>query len=136
MPTNGNNQTSMVGWVYFAGVVMILRGIAQAFLGITALVNHQYLLIKGQSTGQLVLTTANTTAWGWVDLAIGLIVLAAGFSLLHGSRWARVFAIVFVSLSFLENIAFLGIFPLWAIVALIIDVFVLYALIVQGREEV
>lgn len=128
MPSN-NNVANLSGWVSLAGVLMILRGIAQAFLGITALVNSQYLLVT-QNNG-LVVSAAHTTPWGLVHLGVGVLVLAAGFSLLHGSNWARLFAIVFTSASFLVNLAFLAVFPLWAVVALVIDGFILYGLIAE-----
>ncbi|HVX48346.1 MAG TPA: hypothetical protein VHA05_03255 [Candidatus Saccharimonadales bacterium] len=129
---NGRNATGWVGWVYFAGILLILRGISQAFLGITALVNKHYLFTTANNS--LVVTTSNMSAWGWVDLAIGVLVLAVGFSVLHGSTWARIFAVFFTGLSFLINMAFLGVFPVWSIVAMIVDVFVIYALIVHGDE--
>ena len=132
MPTNSNGS-SMSGWVFFAGILMILQGISQAYLGISALVGHNsYLFITEKNN--IVLTTANSNAWGWVDLAIGVLVLAAGFSLLHGSNWARIFAIIFMGLSFLTSIAFLGVFPIWSIVAIIIDIFIIHALVVQHNE--
>jgi hypothetical protein len=134
MATTTNTATGWVGWIYFAGILMILRGVSQAFLGITALVNKQYLLITGNNS--LVLSTGHTVAWGWVDIVMGLLVLAAGFSLLHASTWARVFAIVFTSASFLVNLAFVSVFPVWAVLAMIVDVLVLYALVVHGREVV
>ena len=129
MPTN-NNGGSMVGWVYFAGILMILRGVSEAFLGITALVNKQYLLITGSNN--LVITTAHSNAWGWVQLALGVVILAAGFSLLHRSVWARIFAIFFMGFAFLVNLAFVGVFPLWSILAMVVDVIVIYALVVQS----
>jgi len=134
MPTNENGENSMLGWVFFAGVLMVLRGLSQAFLGITALVDKHYLYIT--NTNGLIVTVAHTNVWGWIDLAIGVIVLAAGFSLLHGSNWARIFAIVFMGLSFLVNMAFLGVFPIWSIIAMVIDVVIIYALVVKGREQV
>jgi hypothetical protein len=133
MVTN-STATGWTGWVYFAGILMILRGFSQAFLGITALINNQYLLVSGHNS--LVLTTANTTSWGWVDLAVGVLVLAAGFSLLHGSTWARFLGVIFAGFSFLVNMAFLTVFPVWAVVAMIVDVLVMYALIVHGREVI
>jgi hypothetical protein len=132
MPTNSNGS-SISGWVYFAGILMILQGISQAYLGISALVNHSYLFITEKNN--LVFTTANSNAWGWVDLAVGILVVAAGFSLLHGSNWARIFAIIFMGLSFLVNIAFLGVFPVWSIIAIIIDIFIIHALVVQHKED-
>lgn len=132
MPNNGNKATSMVGWVYFGGVIMILRGLSQAFLGITELVNKKYLFVADQ---RLVYSVSNATAWGWVHLGLGVLILAAGWSLLHNvSGWARILAIVFMGLSFLVNMAFLGVFPLWSIIAMIVDIVIIYALVVRGSE--
>lgn len=132
MPNNGDGTTRMVGWVYFGGIIMILRGLGQAFLGITELVNKKYLFVGDQ---RLVFAQTNGTAWGWVHLALGVLILAAGWSLLHNTTgWGRLFAIVFMGFSFLVNLAFLGVFPVWSIVALIIDIVIIYALVVQGND--
>lgn len=127
MPTN-SNVANLSGWVSFAGILLILRGIAEAFVGITALVNNQYLLIS-EGNQELIATVGNTTPWGLVHLAVGVVVLAAGFSLLHGSNWARLFAIIFTGAAFLVSLAFLAVFPLWAIVALVVDGLILYGLV-------
>ena len=132
MATHDNSGNNMVGWVYFAGIIMILRGISDAFLGISALVDKQYLFVT--SNNNLIYTTVNTDTWGWLLLAIGVLVLSAGFSLLHGSNWARIFAIIFMGISFLINMAFLAVFPIWSIVAMVINMVIIYALIVQGRD--
>jgi hypothetical protein len=131
MPNGTQNVTGWVGWVYFAGILLILRGISEAFLGITALVDKHYLFA---TSDRIVVATTNMAAWGWVQLAIGLLVLAVGFSVLHGSTWARVIAVFLAGAAFLVNIAFIGVFPLWSIVAMIVDVVVIYALIVHGDE--
>src|ERR1035438_7093921 len=99
MPTNGKTEvTGWVGWIYFAGILLILRGLSEAFLGITALVNKHYLFV---TSDKLIITTTNTTAWGWVQLALGILVLAVGFSVMHGSTWARVVAVFLAGLAFL-----------------------------------
>ncbi|HEX5744492.1 MAG TPA: hypothetical protein VFX84_03540 [Candidatus Saccharimonadales bacterium] len=121
-------MANLSGWVSFAGILLILRGIAEAFVGITALVNNQYLLIS-EGNQELITTVGNTTPWGLVHLAVGVVVLATGFSLLHGSNWARLFAIIFTGAAFLVSLAFLAVFPLWAIIALIVDGFILYGLV-------
>lgn len=128
---NGVQRTGWVGWVYFAGILLILRGLGDAFLGITALVNNHYVFV---TSSDLVVTTTNMVAWGWVQLAVGALVAIVGFSLLHGSNWSRVVAVFFAGLAFLVNLAFIGVFPIWSIVAMIVDVIVIYALIVHGDE--
>lgn len=132
MPNGTRNATGWVGWVYFAGILLILRGLSEAFLGITALVNKHYLFVANQNN--LIVTTSNMNAWGWVDIAVGLLVLAVGFSVLHGSTWARVIAVFMAGAAFLVNMAFIGVFPIWSIVAMIVDVVIIYALIVHGDE--
>jgi hypothetical protein len=131
MPNGTRNVTGWVGWVYFAGILLILRGISEAFLGVTALVNKHYLFI---ANSRLVYATNNMTAWGCVDIAIGVLLAAVGLAVLRGSLWARVTAVVLVSTSFLVNIGFLAFFPVWAVVAMIVDVVIIYALIVHGDE--
>src|SRR5262245_43651462 len=100
MPTNSNGS-SVSGWVFFAGILMILEVASESILGISALFDKHYLFVTQHN--DLILATQNSTAWGWVGLAVGILVMAAGFSLLHGSEWARIFAIIFICLSFLKN---------------------------------
>jgi hypothetical protein len=133
MAVTNNTVTGWVGWVYFAGILMILRGASEAFLGITALINKQYIFITN-SNNQLVASVEHVQTWGWVSLVVGLIVMAAGFSLLHGGTLARILGVAFASAAFLVNMAFLGVFPAWSIIAMIVDVLIIYALVVHGRE--
>lgn len=134
MPNNNNSGNNMVGWVYFAGIIMILRGLSEAFLGISALVNKHYLLVS--TNNNVIYSLEHYNAWGWVQLAVGVLVLAAGWSLLHSaSNWARVVAIIFTGLMFLVNVSFLTVFPLWSILSMILDVVIIYALVIQGNND-
>jgi hypothetical protein len=131
MPNGTQKVTGWVGWVYFAGILLILRGISEAALGITAIVNKHYLFVNND---RLVEATNNMSAWGGVDLGIGIVLLVIGLAVLRGSSLARAAAIFLVGLSFLVNMAFLAVFPVWAIVAMLVDVFIIYALAVHGDE--
>ena len=51
-----------------------------------------------------------------------------------GAAWARIFAIVLVVLNMLDSLAFMSAYPLWSIIALVIDGLVLYALTMHGAE--
>jgi hypothetical protein len=48
--------------------------------------------------------------------------------------WARVLGIVIAVVSALVNIAFLSAYPLWSTIIIALDVLVIYALAVHGRE--
>src|SRR4051812_47894430 len=78
-----------VGLVTFAGVMMIMIGAFHAFTGLVALFENAFYV----STPNYLLTV-DTTTWGWVHIALGVIVLVAGIALLAGREWARVVGVV------------------------------------------
>jgi hypothetical protein len=122
--------TGWAGWVTFAGIMMILLGFFQAIEGLVAVFNSDYYLVGASG---LVLGLDFTT-WGWLHLGIGVIAVGAGFGLLAGNTAARVVAVAFAFLSAVANLAFIAAFPLWSTVVITIDVIVIYAIIVHGRE--
>lgn len=128
---NNNQVTGWTGWIYFAGLLMILRGVSEAFLGMTALLDKTYLFVNSE---KIVVATTNLTTWGWIHIALGVVIAAAGFAVMQGSRWARVIAVLLAGAAFIANLAFLGVYPFWALVAMVVDVLVIYALVVHGDE--
>jgi len=129
MAVNDKNSEAKVGWVAFAGVMMVLAGMFQAVAGLTALMRDTWYVVSAES-----LLVFNYTAWGWIHLLAGIVVLLAGFSVLHGATWARVVGVVLASLSALANIAWINAYPLWSVIVITIDIIVIHALVVHGGE--
>ncbi len=123
------STTGWVGWVYFAGILMLVRAFFQTFLGIVALTKEDFYVVTQNS-----LSVFNYTAWGWGHILLGIVLLTAGFSVLSGHLWGRTVGIIMFTLSLLANMVFLPAYPLWMIAAITVDVLVLYALIVHGGE--
>lgn len=123
-------RTGWVGWIMFAGVMMIMLGTFEAIAGLIALFNDEYYLVA--SSGLAV--SVDYTTWGWVHLLLGLIVAAAGLGVMVGQMWARVVGILVALVSAIVNIAFLAAYPVWSTIIITIDVLVIYALTVHGRE--
>jgi hypothetical protein len=48
--------------------------------------------------------------------------------------WARVYGIVLAGVSALANLAFLSAYPIWCTMMITMDVLVIWALSVHGRE--
>jgi hypothetical protein len=121
------------GWVGFAGWFMVIVGFIDAFQGLIAIIRQHYYVM---GPNQVIIFNVKT--WGWVMLIWGIIMFLAGMALLAGSGWARWFAIVVASLSFLVQLGFVGSaqYTLWALAALVLTGFVLYALIVKWHEAV
>jgi len=53
---------------------------------------------------------------------------------LVGQNWARVVGVVFAVLNALVNLAFIAAYPVWITLTIVLDIIVIYALIVHGRE--
>jgi hypothetical protein len=122
--------TGWVGWIAFAAVLMVLIGVLHAIQGFVALFKDSYYIV----TKQGFLATIDYTAWGWTHLILGTLVALAGVALFSGRMWARVAGVVLALISILTNFAFMPAYPLWAISLIIVDIFVIYAIVVHGQE--
>jgi hypothetical protein len=118
------------GFVVFAGVMMLVAGSFEIIDGIIALVRDEYYLV----TANELVVSMDFTAWGWTHLILGVVAVAAGIGVLAGQMWARVVGIAVAALSALANMAFVAAYPIWSIMIIALDVLVIYALAVHGRE--
>ena len=126
-----DEPTAWTGWVVFAGVMLIMLGSFQIIQGLVALFDDGFYLVR--SNGLVVDVDYNT--WGWVHTGIGIIGVLAGLGLLAGNMAARIVGIVIAFLSALVNLAFLSAYPVWSTIMITVDVIVIYAIIVHGREH-
>lgn len=122
--------TGWVGFVVFAGVMLMMLGGFQAIQGLVAIFRDDYYLVSRSG----LLITMDFTAWGWTHLIIGLIAVGCGIGVLLGQTWARVVGIIIAVLSALANLAFLPAYPIWSTIVIALDVLAIYALAVHGRE--
>ena len=74
------------------------------------------------------LYNVDTTTWGWVHLGIGVLALVAGFFLFSGATWAKVIGIIMAVVSAVANFFFLPYYPLWSLVIIGMDIFVIWAI--------
>src|SRR4029450_3106796 len=125
-----DDPTGWAGWVVFAGVMLIMLGTFQIIEGLVALFDDGFY--AGASSGLVVNVDYNT--WGWVHTGIGVIGVLAGLGLLAGNMAARVVGIVVAFLSAIVHLAFLSAYPVWSTIMIVVDVIVIYAIIVHGRE--
>jgi hypothetical protein len=126
------NERSMAGWIGFASLMLLIIGFIDFFQGIIALLEDEYFVVTG--AGYLVV---DLTAWGWVMVIWGAVLLVAGVGLAAAQTWARWFSIVVVSLNVFAQLGFLGNsqYPLWALTALTLNIVVLYALTARWSES-
>jgi hypothetical protein len=123
-------DTAWAGFVLYSGILLLMIGGFQAIEGLVAIFKEDYYLV----TRNGLMISVDYTAWGWTHLLIGVVAIAAGFGIMLGRMWAIVVGIIIAVVSALVNIAFLPAYPIWSTIVIALDVLVIYALTVHGRE--
>jgi hypothetical protein len=126
------NSKSMAGWIAFAGMLVLIVGSIDFFQGLIALFEDEYFVVT--ASGFLVV---DLTAWGWIMMIWGVLLVFAGLGLIAAQGWARWFAIVVVSLNFIAQLGFLGNsqYPLWSLTVMALNIIILYALTARWSES-
>lgn len=112
------------GWLAFASIMLIVGGIGNFIWGVTAVAKDELLINR--------LLFANLTFWGIVFMILGALLVIAGIAVLNKATWARVYAIIFCSLSILFYFMVIWAYPAWSILVIAIDVLIIYGLSEYG----
>jgi uncharacterized membrane protein len=116
-----------VGGITFAATMLVLIGIFQVIGGLVAIIDDDFYVVTQNYTFDL-----DTSAWGWIHLIFGILLILVGYSLFAGATWAGVTAIVLAVLSAVANFFFIPYYPFWSIVVIALDVWVIWALTRPG----
>ena len=122
-------SSAAVGLTVFAGVMMIMAGVFQAIQGIVALFNDTFYVV-----GQQWVFSFNVTTWGWIHLLAGILLAVAGYFVFQGAVWARVVGVAVAVISAVLSFMSLPYYPIWSILIITLDVFIIWALTVHGRD--
>lgn len=117
------------GLTVFAAVMMMMIGAFQAIQGIIALANDTFYVV-----GQEYVFQFDVTTWGWIHLILGVVVAVAGYFVLQAKVWARTVGVIVAVISALFNFAWLPYYPVWSILIIALNVVVIWALTVRGRD--
>ncbi|MFI8232572.1 hypothetical protein ACIGDI_27425 [Streptomyces sp. NPDC085900] len=119
-------------WVAFAGILLMLSALFNLLNGFVAIFNHGYYS-KVYSQGNRLLIL-NYTAWGWIWVAVGIVMALAGLGVLVGSRAARLTGICLASLCLVGQMIFLPVYPFWSLFTMLVSVLVIYGLLAEPRH--
>ena len=122
--------TGWVGWITFAAVMLLMVGTFQIITGFVAIFDPGYYVVTASGLA----LSVDYTVWGWVYLALGALAVGTGLGVLAGQTWARVVGMIFAGVSLLVNLGFTAAYPIWSLTVMALDVIVIYALAVHGRE--
>jgi hypothetical protein len=119
----------VVSMATFAGVIMIVTAVFNGIEGLVALFRNEVYVVAPRYVFALDLTT-----WGWVHVLVAVIVGIAGVGVMSGQLWARMVGIAFALLSMIANFLFIPYYPVWSLLIITLDVFVIWALCVYNRD--
>jgi predicted lipid-binding transport protein (Tim44 family) len=124
-------RTAWIGWIIFAGLMLGMLGAFLLVAGFVALFDEDYF----QATGAEPLFLAvDQQTWGWLQLVIGTAAILTAAGLLYGVVLARVIGAGIAVLSAVTNLLAIGAYPVWSVLLIAVNVCVLYAITVHGRE--
>lgn len=126
------SQGFAAGAVFTAGVLLLLAGLWQAFVGLVALFKDTDTVLV---VGQKWVFQFDVTTWGWIQLLIGAVLFVVGIFVLRGALWAAIVAIGIAGVSAFANFLWLPYYPVWAILIIILDVIIIWALAAH-RESI
>jgi hypothetical protein len=125
----GRSSAWAAGLALFSGIVMVVVGVNQVLLGISALLKDEVYVQAPNYVYRLDLTT-----WGWVHLVFGVLLILTGISVVRGLAWARGVGIGLVALNLIANFAFIPYYPFWSLVIIGLDVGVIWGLAVYRDD--
>ena len=113
--------------ITFGACLLIIIGTFQVIAGLAAVIDDEFYVLTENYAFDL-----DISAWGWIHLLLGVIMVVTGFGLFAGSAWAAVSAIVIASVSAIVQFFFIPYYPFWAILVIALDVWVIWALTRPG----
>jgi len=118
-----------LGRVLFVAIMLLIAGTLNIIYGIAAVGNAHFF-----HGTQYVFSSLHT--WGWITIAVGVIQLVAGVSLMAGGAFGRVIGIFAASIGALESLLSVGgSHPFWSLGIFALCLWVLHGLIVYGVDE-
>jgi len=127
--TDPDYSSWAVGWAGFAGVMLIMIGIFDVIQGLVALFNDDFFVVTEEWVFQFDITT-----WGWIQLILGVVLLASGIGIFSGNVLGRTVGVIAAGLAAIANFAWLPYYPLWSIVVISVCIAIIWALTAHGRD--
>jgi hypothetical protein len=122
------------GWalsgVVFAASILTMIGLFQVIAGLVAIFDDEFFVVARNYTFDL-----DTSAWGWIHVLLGILLVVTGFGLFSRQTWAGVTAILLAMLTAVENFFFIPYYPYWSILVIALAVWVIWALTRPGAIE-
>ena len=119
-----------IGAISFAAALLIVAGTFQALEGLAAIINDKFFVVTRNYAYDL-----DVSAWGWIHLIIGVLLVVVGFGLFRRSTWAGVTALILAMISAISNFFTIPYYPWWSLLIIAINIWVIWALTRPGAIQ-
>ena len=124
-------EESISGWaaggITFAATMAALVGTFQILQGLVAVFNDEFYVVTRNYTFDL-----DVSAWGWIHVLIGVLMLGVAFGLYARALWAVIGGLAIAMLSALSNFFFIPYYPVWALLLIALDLWIIWSLTRPG----
>jgi hypothetical protein len=121
--------TAATGLTLFAAVMLFVAGVLDLFRGIMAIADDDVFVTTPNYVFKF-----DLTAWGWIQLVLGVIAIIVSFGLFAVATWARVVGVGIAALLIIANFLSIPYYPVWSLTLIALYGFVIWALCVVRRD--
>lgn len=127
-PPTARESAWAAGGTVFAGMMLLFGGVLAVLEGIVGIAKNSVYVATRDYVYQF-----DVASWGWIHLALGVVAILVGLGLMSGAAWARWAGILIAGLNLVANFMFLPYQPVWAVIMIAIDIFIIWALATYER---
>ncbi len=118
------------GWIVYSWIMLIVAGTFAIIDGIVAISRASFFHDYGAHY-----VASSLSTWGWLQLIVGIVAVAAAFGVMSGRQWGRWTGIVIAALQLFVQIFWIPIVPFWALTIIVLDILVIYGLSVYAAPS-
>jgi len=132
-PVATTTEPKGTGSLAFAAALLVVAGVFKILDALWAFKYDDDIAEEVQT----VLFERDPAAWGWLWLAVGTLLILAGFAVVSGAQWARWVGVIAAAAAAVVGYMWIFVQPIWGVVNVALAVIVIYALVMYGgrRDE-
>ncbi|MBF6214108.1 hypothetical protein IU433_21020 [Nocardia puris] len=105
-----------------AAILLLTVGVLQIFEGISAVAEDELFVVGPEYVYQF-----DVTAWGWIHIVLGAVLVVCALGLMTGTTWGKVAAVIIAALSIVANFLWLPYYPYWSLLIIALNIVVIWA---------
>jgi len=128
MSSKDDISKGAVGWITFAGFMMVIGG------GFAMLEGLGMLIHQANFPGVDAVLQQHSSTWGWFHIIVGAALLFSGFGVFSGNVLARTVGVIAATVSALGAFTTIQLQPVWNTIIIAVDIAIIWALTAHGRD--